>query len=221
MSKVQPAKFLVLFFALSLLALSLAAPNRTNVKAAGTAVPALPRVLLNTTYVTPTGNTINVAAGGDLQSAINSAQPGDVIKLAAGATFTGNFTLPVKSGSSYIYIRTSAPDSSLPAPGTRVTPSNAASMPKIVTSNSIGAITTDPAAHHYRFVGIELAVASSVTQNYAVLSLGDASSTQERRAFRHRAQAAVAVARGVSPRRSGLERARGRSARHAHGGIRV
>src|SRR5205085_7330218 len=121
---------------------------------------------------------INIPAGGDLQSAINSAQPGDVIKLAAGATFTGNFTLPVKSGSSYIYIRTSAPDSSLPAAGTRVTPSNAASMPKIVTSNSIGAITTDPAAHHYRFVGIELAVASSVTQNYAVLSLGDASSAQ-------------------------------------------
>ena len=35
--------------------------------------------------------TINVPAGGDLQGALTSAQPGDNIILAAGATFTGNF----------------------------------------------------------------------------------------------------------------------------------
>ena len=46
-------------------------------------------------------------------------QPGDVITLAAGATFTGPFTLPDKSGSAWITVRTSAPGG-LPPAGTRV-----------------------------------------------------------------------------------------------------
>src|SRR5437879_2390693 len=127
MSKVKPSNFFVILFAFCLLALSLSAPNTTRVKAA-VAVPTLPNVSVDTTLAVPTGQTIDVPASGDLQSAINSAQPGDVIKLAAGATYTGNFTLPVKSGTGYVYIRTSTPDSNLPAPGTRVSPSNASLM---------------------------------------------------------------------------------------------
>src|SRR5262250_3095991 len=61
--------------------------------------PEAPRVYLNTDYTPPTGRTIAVAAGGDFQGALNQAQPGDVITLQAGAIFTGNFTLPNKSGS--------------------------------------------------------------------------------------------------------------------------
>src|SRR5262249_38845725 len=56
-----------------------------------------------------------VRAGDNLQAAINSAQPGDELRLEAGATFTGNFALPVTSGSSLITIRTDLPDSALPA----------------------------------------------------------------------------------------------------------
>src|ERR1041384_8303473 len=52
--------------------------------------------------------TVNVPAGGDLQAALNSAQPGDTIVLQAGATYVGPITLPVKSGSSYITIQSSA-----------------------------------------------------------------------------------------------------------------
>ena len=37
--------------------------------------------------------TISVPAGGNLQAAIDAAKPGDVIELAAGATFDGPFTL--------------------------------------------------------------------------------------------------------------------------------
>ena len=50
--------------------------------------PELPRVFLDTTLVPPTGKTIAVAGGGDVQAALNVAQPGDVITLEAGATFT-------------------------------------------------------------------------------------------------------------------------------------
>src|SRR5436309_10395096 len=118
--------------------------------------PEPPRVFLDTTLVAPTGTTITVASGGDLQAALNAAQPGDVITLQAGATFTGPFTLPNKAGTGWITVRTSAPDSSLPAPGTRVTPSYAAVMPKIVAGSNVGpAIQAASGAHHFRFIGIE------------------------------------------------------------------
>ena len=127
--------------------------------------PRLPLVFLDTTYVPPTGSVINVAAGGNFQSALNAAQPGDVIQLQAGATFSGNFTLPNKSGTGWIYIQSSAL-ASLPSEGTRVSPAQASLMPKIVSPNSASAIVTASAAHHYRFVGIEITTtwtSSSVT----------------------------------------------------------
>ena len=64
--------------------------------------------------------TITVPAGGDFQAALNSAQPGDVITLAAGATYQGPFRLPVNTGTAFVTIRTSAPDSALPAAGVRI-----------------------------------------------------------------------------------------------------
>src|SRR5207244_3862050 len=54
------------------------------------------------------GTTIQVSAGGSLQSALNSANCGDTIALAAGATFTGQFTVPAKpcDNAHWIIIRT-------------------------------------------------------------------------------------------------------------------
>src|SRR5437899_115569 len=118
--------------------------------------PEPPRVFLDTTLVAPSGQTITVPTGGDFQAALNAAQPGDVITLQAGATFTGPFTLPNKTGTGWITVRTSAPDSSLPPAGTRVTPSYVAVMPKIVVgAGSGGAIQAASGAHHFRFIGIE------------------------------------------------------------------
>src|SRR5262245_46396234 len=108
-----------------------------------------PRVFLDTTYIPPTGQTINVAAGGDLQAAINQAQFGDVVVLQAGATFTGNFTLPNKTGTGWITIRSSTTDANLPL-GTRVTPAASSLMPKIVSPNSDPALQTAVGAHHFR-----------------------------------------------------------------------
>src|SRR5499426_2892222 len=122
--------------------------------------PEPPRVFLDTTYIAPDGKTINVAASGDVQAAIDQAQPGDVIMLRAGATFTGNFRLPNKSGSDWIVIRSSAADADLPPPGTRVTPANSAIMPKLISPNSAPAVYTDEGAHHYRFIGVEFGVAA-------------------------------------------------------------
>ena len=138
----------------------------------------LPRVFLDTTYAPPSGNVIQVGSGGDLQAALNAAQPGDIIELQAGSTFTGNFELPNKSGTGWIYIRSSA-HASLPAPGTRVTPAQAGLMPKIVTSNSAPAITTAAGAHHYRFVGIEIASTASLTYNVIVLEGSPQTSTAQ------------------------------------------
>src|SRR5437667_9188178 len=82
-------------------------------------LPALPQSYVDSSYPVLTGSTIPVSAGGDFQAALNSAQPGDTIVLAAGATFVGPFTLPVKSGSGWIIVRTNAPGSSCPPQGKR------------------------------------------------------------------------------------------------------
>jgi hypothetical protein len=119
-----------------------------------------------------------VPAGGNLQAAINAAQPCDVIVLQAGATFTGTFTLPNKSGSCWITIRSSAADGSLPAEGARMTPAYASLLPKIVSPNTSPALQTAPGAHNYRIMFVEMTVATSTTQNYGIVSLGDGSSAQ-------------------------------------------
>ena len=134
--------------------------------------PALPSVFVDTTYVAPSGNVISVQSGGNLQAALNTANPGDVIMVKAGSTFTGNFTLPNKAGSGWVTVRTTAPDSSLPPLGTRVGPSFAASMPKVVTANTQPALTATQGAHNYRFIGIEFGIAAGVRTNYGIVSLG-------------------------------------------------
>src|SRR5580765_346552 len=134
--------------------------------------PERPRVFLDTTYAAPAGRQTSVAAGGDLQGALNSAQPGDTIILQAGAIYTGNFTLPVKSGTAWIYVQSSAL-SSLPAAGTRVAPAQASVMPKIVSPNTSPAISTAAGAHHFRFVGVEITTtfASTSATNYGLVML--------------------------------------------------
>lgn len=136
-----------------------------------------PRLTVDTTYVAPRGKTIVVRAGGDFQAALNAANPGDVITLEAGATFTGPFTLPVKPGSEWIVVRSSAPEGhdrppagrrsiraqpqsdspkdNLPLPGHRVDPSYAHLMPQLVAKTD-PVIVAAPGAHHYRFIGIEM-----------------------------------------------------------------
>jgi hypothetical protein len=139
--------------------------------------PAPPAVFLDTTYTRPTGRTIAVAGGAsasqNLQAAIDSAAPGDVITLEAGAVFKGNFKLPKKAEQpGWITIRSSAPDASLPPAGTRIQPSASRFLPKIISPDTQPAMRTAAGAHHYRFIAVEFSLASDVTLNYGLVSFG-------------------------------------------------
>jgi hypothetical protein len=126
---------------------------------------------------TPTpGSIIAVNAGGDLQAALNNARCGDKIELQAGATFTGRFTLPAKGCdiNHWIIVRTSAPDSALPAEGRRVTPcyagvSSLKGRPQYPCTNphnvlakvqmasfGDGPFRFATGANFYRFIGLEI-----------------------------------------------------------------
>src|SRR5829696_4364864 len=90
------------------------------------------------------GATLAVPAGGDLQAAINAAASGDTIILEAGATYRGPFTLPKKTGDSYITIQ-SARAGEIAG---RVSPSQSGLLAKL-RSNVSGdpIVKTAPGAH--------------------------------------------------------------------------
>lgn len=96
-----------------------------------------------------------VPSGGNFQTALNNAQPGDTITLQAGAAYTGNFVLPAKIGTGWITIRSSNL-AALPPAGKRVKPADAVNMPVIRTPNSGNAIAAAPRARFYRMIGLEV-----------------------------------------------------------------
>src|SRR5437870_2460782 len=134
--------------------------------------PERPRRFVDTAPVTPPGRRIAVSARGDFQAALNAANPGDVITLQAGATYTGPFTLPAKAGTGWIIVRTSTPDSALPPPGNRIDPSYAPLMPKLVLGWDGNILRTASGAHHVRFIGIDLHPTSG-TYIHTLVSLGN------------------------------------------------
>jgi hypothetical protein len=96
---------------------------------------------------------IRVAGKGKLQDAINQAESGDIIELEAGTTYSA-ISLPNKQIKDFITIRTSA-YKQLPE-NIRVNASQAKLMAKIVAvGQGKPALTTENAAHHFRFIGIE------------------------------------------------------------------
>jgi hypothetical protein len=122
------------------------------------------------------GTTITVNSGGNLQSALDSANCGDTIQLQAGATFPGVFTFPAKScdDTHWIIVRTSADDSALPAEGSRLTPCYAGvySLPDrpalscsgtnnvlaklVLAAANNGPVIFAAGANHYRLIGLEI-----------------------------------------------------------------
>lgn len=137
------------------------------------------------------GSVINVKSDSDFKTALNSAQCGQTIQLQAGSTFTGPFTLSAKgcNDQNWIIIRTSAPDSALPAEGQRVTPCYAgvSSLPgrpsfncnnptnvlaKVQMSNTgNGPISIADGANFYRFVGLEITRPAGVKGSAILIGL--------------------------------------------------
>lgn len=122
------------------------------------------------------GKSWEVKSGDDLRAILKQANCGDTIRLQAGATFTGGYTLPAKNcaDGSWIIIRTSAPDASLPPEGTRISPCyagvaslpgrpafNCASTQKVMATlmapKAGGPVVLASGANHYRLgPGLEI-----------------------------------------------------------------
>ncbi|HKY33168.1 MAG TPA: hypothetical protein VJV23_11575 [Candidatus Polarisedimenticolia bacterium] len=125
------------------------------VLAAGAASPEPPRERVDTSWVEPSGRSIRVPAGGDLQEAIDRAVPGDEIVLAAGGHYTGPFRLRRRDGPGWVLIRTDALDR-LPPPGGRATPAHARWMARLGAASG-PIVSADPGAGGYRLAGLEIA----------------------------------------------------------------
>ncbi len=121
--------------------------------------------------------TITVPVGGSVQSAINAAQYGDTIIVQAGAVYTGNIVLPLKSGTGEIVIQSSR-ISELPE-GVRVDPSQSALFAKFQSvTPAEPVVRTAAGAHHYRFQGIEFSTANASVIIYDIVRFGGDRSSQ-------------------------------------------
>ncbi|MGQ0539515.1 MAG: beta strand repeat-containing protein, partial [Gemmatimonadaceae bacterium] len=162
-----------------------AAPVSVTAPATGGTVPsiaaALPQASVSTAWVAPTGRTLPVNAGGNLQAALDSARRGDEIVVQAGATFTGNFVLRAKSGTGVVLVRTSA-IASLPPLGSRVAASDTVYMPRLVSANNGQTIATTAGASGWRLVGLHVTIAPNAAgvnnPNYGLIALGEISPAQ-------------------------------------------
>jgi hypothetical protein len=87
--------------------------------------PYIDRAFTNKAEYAGGQNILHVPAGGDLQQAIDTAQPGYTITLDPGAVYSGNFILRNKPGDEFVTITTAGAD---PLEGTRITPQAATSL---------------------------------------------------------------------------------------------
>jgi hypothetical protein len=106
------------------------------------------------------GRVINVANGTSLQAALDSARPGDEIRLARGSTFSGSFHLRVlgQRAGNWVTIRTDLGSDSLYS-GVRMTPADAQrlQLAKIVgTGRDPFTIDIEDGASGYRLVEVEI-----------------------------------------------------------------
>jgi hypothetical protein len=157
--------------------------QQTTTNPLGTATdPAAPKLLVTTVASTPSaGRTLRVAASGNLQRALDTAVAGDRILLAAGATFVGNFVMGAKGGTGipggWITVQS---DGALPAEGTRMTASSAATynLPKLATATVSPVLSTAFGAARWRVIGVEMTNDPSALFNYGLVLLGDGTSAQ-------------------------------------------
>jgi len=177
--------FTIVFFCLTLFNIGLAQilptlPNTASIEACFPDTVGYKRITVG-----PTGRNYT-----DLQKALDAAQPGTVIILDAGIVYTGGFVLPVKPASTRWIVLMGSRMDLLPAQGTRVEPTAMTSdpkfteqrlaMPSIVTTNLSGipCFSTEPGAHHYRLVGLEISAAAVVLNSFGLINFGNSGTAQ-------------------------------------------
>ena len=139
------------------------------------AVQALPATVEVLPAPRDTPAAIRVPSGGDLQAALDRANAGDVIELASGATFTGNFVLPAKAGNRYTILRT-APTPGLPDAEGRIDPGHSSKLAKLQSPNGTPTLITAPGSHHWRLMLLEIGPNGSASGD--ILVLGDGTAAQ-------------------------------------------
>jgi hypothetical protein len=104
-----------------------------------------------------------LAAGANLQAALNAAQPGDELVLQAGARFVGPFRLPAKAAGPVITIRSSAT-----LPDRRITPQDASLLPTLA-SPILAAVLDGTGAANWKLDGIRFDPVSNGQDDVIVL----------------------------------------------------
>jgi hypothetical protein len=140
-------------------------PNRRTHRAAAVARTGISIACILTVATAASAATRTVNAGGDLQAALNAAQPGDEIVLQAGARFTGSFALPAKPDGPVIIIRSSAT-----VPLRRVGPADASLMPTIASPTVEPALSATNTSN-WRLQGIRFE--ANPYGEYNIISLWD------------------------------------------------
>src|SRR5438093_3391033 len=122
-------------------------------------------------------STIRVPSGGDLQTALNNAHPGDTVLLARDASYRGSFVLPARRGDDdrVITLRTEG-DDDVPREGERMTPAAAAHLAKLRSPNGSPALQTAAGTTGWRIALVELQATRD--EGGTIVALGDASSAQ-------------------------------------------
>ncbi len=119
---------------------------------------------------------IGVPSGASLHEAIDRARPGDTLLLTPGATYTGNFVLPVKAGDRFITIRTAGDGDGVPRTGQRVMPIYAPRLAKLKSPNKEPVLRTAAGAHHWRLQLLEFLPTETGAGD--IVRLGDGSAEQ-------------------------------------------
>lgn len=146
----------------------------------------LPQYEPDTTMPAMNGNVLRVMAGGDLQAALNAAQPRDVIVLDHTGTWLGNFNFPAKTGQDgqpggnnvITIISDAVYDFGFLPRGKRVSIADALNMPKIFTNlpNGIALSTVNGVTGMggWRLVGLEVGSAPGNTADMTrIMRFGD------------------------------------------------
>ena len=130
---------------------------------------------------------VKVSNGAELQDALDRATEGDVILLAAGATFQpstpdGSFVLrrrPLPPGS-WVTVRSADKafdtNGAVP-PATRADKADAIAMSKIRAAGSAPAVRTEAGARGYRLVGLDIGVDAGVLHLSNLVELGSGKDT--------------------------------------------